>query len=718
MIGVLVNQVIENLATGTVERVLWIADRDRGLYAIDIRSPIALPVFYSDEEFEKLEAEKLLRRDVDDPWSAPFKEDTLLLGHRRRRDKAWELIRPLALDQPAIFQERARGRAINSYIEASGSNKQTLYRLLRRYWQRGLSPNALLPDYDRCGGRGKEKAANGKKRGRVPTSDNHGLNVTPGMREIFRAVATRCFAANRKQDFAGAYHEMVASYYSDRVIDERTGRQILVTRDEEVPSLRQFRYWFSKENDIFQILRTRRTPRVYDKDMRALTSSSTAETIGPGSRYQIDATIADVYLVSRCDRSKIVGRPVLYVVVDVFSRMVAGIYVGFEGPSWVGAMMALSNAASPKMEFCHRFGIEIGEADWPCRHLPDALLGDRGEMIGGAVETLANSFHVRIENSAPYRADWKGIVEQRFRLLPAKFKPYVPGYVEDDFRARGSRDYRLDAVLDIDEFTRIVLYCVLYYNNEHELRVYDKSPEMAADRVAAIPIELWDWGIARRSGKLRAYPSDLVRLSLLPSDEATVTANGIHYAGSFYSCSKAIEEHWFERARQGGAWKIRISYEPRCMDEIYVHDESGRARFISCSLTDRSRHHGARTLWEIDQMRQEERRDRLNRQPQTRQARVNLADSIKNVVETAHAKRAEPDGRPSSERTRNIRENRRVERRDRQEQEAYRPARPKEEAQPKIVRFPGAEPEDDYSLPNIGEILRNLKKEGKDDDGR
>ncbi len=50
---------------------------------------------------------------------------------------------------------------------------------------------------------------------------------------------------------------------------------------------------------------------------------------GPGSRYEIDATIADVYLLS-ADRQRVIGRPTLYVVVDVFSRMVAGFYIGLE----------------------------------------------------------------------------------------------------------------------------------------------------------------------------------------------------------------------------------------------------------------------------------------------------------------------------------------------------------------------------------------------------
>ena len=112
--------------------------------------------------------------------------------------------------------------------------------------------------------------------------------------------------------------------------------------------------------------------------------------------------------------------------------------------------MALANTVADKVAYCARFGKTIEPDEWPCHHLPATILGDRGEIESRYIETLQNNFNVTVENAAAYRADWKGIVEQRFRLLPAKFKAYVPGYIQADFRARGGQDYRLDAVLDLD----------------------------------------------------------------------------------------------------------------------------------------------------------------------------------------------------------------------------------------------------------------------------
>ncbi|CAO3402370.1 Mu transposase C-terminal domain-containing protein [Azospirillum palustre] len=721
MISLRVGQLVTFTTESRKERVLWIDRTGDGYYMIDVEDAAASPVFRKKADLDQLFINGLLKEGGDDPWLAPVREDEIPTVHQARRDKAWEMIRPLLAEQPALFLPEKRGQIIIRVVIETGASRHSLYRLLRQYWQRGMTPNALLPDYDRCGGRGKVKAVSDRKRGRPTNSGIDGLNIDVDMRTLFKAVVTRHFAVNRRLDVSGCHAELLHDHFTDDAIDERTGQQIPILRNPH-PSLRQFRYWLEKDNDIFQLERRRRTPRVYDKDMRALLNTSTSEVFGPGSRYQIDATIADIYLVSRLNPSRIVGRPVLYVVIDVFSRMIVGIYVGFEGPSWVGAMMAITNAASDKVAYCRQFGIDITEADWPCRHLPDALLGDRGEMLGAAVETLINNFHVRVENTAPYRADWKGIVEQRFRLLPAVFKSYTPGFVEPDFRERGAHDYRLDGRLNVDDFTAIIIACVLYYNNDHRLNGYPRDAQMIADDVNPIPVELWEWGIARRSGLLRSYPEELVRLSVLPSDEATVTAQGIHFYGCYYTCREAVTSHWFEKARQKGTWKVRVSYDPRCMDEVHLHADKGRSRFLTCVLTERSAAYRDRTLWEIDQIRKEEQVRKNAHAPRSTQGRISAIRTVKEIVARAEQRHTDqpPDKTSDHRRVTGIRANRREERRDLQAREVFRsPGQEKPPGAGKVVPFPTGTPTDeDYALPSMPDIMRLIEQDGDDDDGQ
>lgn len=60
---------------------------------------------------------------------------------------------------------------------------------------------------------------------------------------------------------------------------------------------------------------------------------------GPGDMVEIDAVEVDLSIVSELDRSKVVGRPIMYVMVDIFTRMILAISVSFDNNS----MIALTN---------------------------------------------------------------------------------------------------------------------------------------------------------------------------------------------------------------------------------------------------------------------------------------------------------------------------------------------------------------------------------------
>ncbi len=217
---------------------------------------------------------------------------------------------------------------------------------------------------------------------------------------------------------------------------------------EELPTLRQFSYWYHKERDLTRTLVKREGQNRFNTHYRPVLGDSTGMAFGPGSVYQIDATDGDIYLVSGLDPQRIIGKPVIYLVVDVFSRMLVGLSVTLEGPSWLGAMLALENATADKVAFCQQHGVTIASQDWPCQCLPEMLLADRGEFEGYHADNLVNDLNITVSNTAPYRADMKGIVEQFFRLTNDRIIDSLPGAVQE--RSRGEPDYRLEARLNLE----------------------------------------------------------------------------------------------------------------------------------------------------------------------------------------------------------------------------------------------------------------------------
>lgn len=102
----------------------------------------------------------------------------------------------------------------------------------------------------------------------------------------------------------------------------------------------------------------------------------------------MDATQADIYLVSRHDRSKIIGRPYIYLAVDTATQLIAGIYVGLECDE-SAVMLCLANAAQDKVEFCREHGVEIDPAQWPSQGLPHEIITDKGtEFFGPRMQEL------------------------------------------------------------------------------------------------------------------------------------------------------------------------------------------------------------------------------------------------------------------------------------------------------------------------------------------
>ena len=126
----------------------------------------------------------------------------------------------------------------------------------------------------------------------------------------------------------------------------------------------------------------------------------------------MDATQADIYLVSRHDRSKVIGRPYIYLAVDTATQLIAGIYIGLECDE-SAVMLCLANAAQNKVEFCRGHGIEIVlilgcvglPRGSPMRSSPTKELNSSASECGNYVRNMALKFS-RFLPSAQMEKAW------------------------------------------------------------------------------------------------------------------------------------------------------------------------------------------------------------------------------------------------------------------------------------------------------------------------
>jgi hypothetical protein len=366
-------------------------------------------------------------------------------------------------------------------------------------------------------------------------SKNGRLNAND-VRNIYFIIDRYYNKTSRTVGLSAAYNILLDKFYRDND-----------TKDiiESAPKYNQFYYHAQKEiNEMKRI-----GQRKYKKDNRPILGSSHSEAIAPGDVYQIDATEMDFYLVSQADATKLVGRPTLYSVVDVYSHMIVGISIGLGKPSWESAALALKFAFTDKAESCSHYKIEDVlkenglEFNWPCKGLPQKIMVDNGELISKASNQLISLLKIEVENAPAWRPDFKGIVEQSFRQYHIALKPYVGGYVEKKSRERGDPDYKQYAELNLYQFTRMLIIAVLKHNSLEIKRDFVLDEDERIAHLASIPIERWEWGIQHRGGNLRMMDSKTLELCLLRQREATITPKGIRMGKNlFYTCPRAVKE--------------------------------------------------------------------------------------------------------------------------------------------------------------------------------
>ncbi|QIO07285.1 DDE-type integrase/transposase/recombinase [Acinetobacter shaoyimingii] len=563
----------------------------------------AFPIEVSRTEILKGLEDGNIERAIDPHESLAFIQPEKESVQEIKRDQNYALIYPL-ISHELFYIPVQRGKIISEIMNQHEVTKQTIYRLARRYWQRGQTPNALLPDYRNSGAKGQKRIAKDKKLGRPRIHNSEqGINVNENIEKLFYRTIKLFFLKDNKHSLPFVYRKFQTTYknlYPD-------------IAESDIPTIWQFKYYYEKEFKKIESIKSRIGTSSYRKDYRPLQSTSNAQVTGPGARYEIDATIADIYLVSNSNPESIVGRPTIYFVIDVFSRLVAGFYIGFEPPSYLAAIQALNIAMTDKVQYCAEYGISIQPEDWPAVGLPDALLADRGELLGYQIEVLEKTFAVRLENAPARRGDAKGIVEQAFNTYQAYFKKEGKGngVVEGTtVKKTGGNDYRRDATLNIHQFTEIILACIISHNQFHVLKTYDRESDMPND-LPTIPLHLWNWGIQNRTGKLRSVPEEALRIALLPRTKITISDLGIKAFGLYYLAKEVLDLGWLHRKTGSSRpQNLEAAYDPYSVNKIYIFPKDNSLEYWIGSLSDRSREFIDCTLWEVKE-RQKAQKEHL-----------------------------------------------------------------------------------------------------------
>lgn len=324
-------------------------------------------------------------------------------------------------------------------------------------------------------------------------------------------------------------------------------------------------------------------------------------------------------------------------------------------------------------------GVQKGLLEKTSGHRPVEILGDRGPLITKVIHRFIKAFNVVVSNTPPYRPDWKAVIERIFGEMNIRVFKWLPGYVVPE-RGPGDLDYRLAAVLNIEELTAIIIEAVLHHNNDCLVSDgVEIDPCFLAEDLAPYPTQLFMWGAKHRPGGLRETDFTAVRRSLLPEGKVSVNNGEIKFRHPkapkplIYKCDQLVEEGLLLRGTGMKGHNFTALYDLRWVDEIYLIRQAG-GTLIPCYLRDSNSIHVNRDWAEAVQYMDEVKAQRDWQAAPVIQSEINFEQRMKERISKANrraneSQESEPTQSKSST-LRGIRANRKTETERMHEEEA------------------------------------------------
>lgn len=464
----------------------------------------------------------------------------------------------------------------------------------------GIKEKSLTPQRDKCGAPGVSRPCDpgGRKKSGAKTTEQriakaYGVILDPEQPGVSTEWAAAIRAADKristpKPPWPERCIQIVTSAFCSKA-KEQDGKLILVKPEfGQYPNDRQIKHALTFGQSRLQRLLDRTTRRHFERALRGLVARNWQGVAGPGHTWAIDSTVGDIYLRSSVNRAWILGRPIVYIIVDVWSTAVMGFYVCLTGPSWNTAKVSLFNSVVDPAVLGELWGYQPILTLNPLPTMCYALLCDRGEYLSQGHRHTAVKFLPMTSYTPPYRGDLKGLVEVLHRIEKDKQFSFIPGAM--DYRRQELELRKVnpeDCVLTVREYVQYLYELFTEYNltadRRHRVDAY-----MHAAGVDPSPAGLWGYGHQMGIGFRRHIDQADFITELLPSSTARVRRDAIRHAGNDYMATEVREAEWTAVARNLGGFDIPVNYYPGSLARIWTPNPVASG-LLNLHLTDESR---------------------------------------------------------------------------------------------------------------------------------
>ena len=505
----------------------------------------------------------------------------------------------------SIVVQEGLGGLVRDAVAEHRCSRYYVYKQWSNLCRWGFSERSLWPQRHRCGAPGKARTCDlmpddqmsRRKAGRKTLKERIDIAYgrpappeQPGMSEVW---AARIRAADKriaepKPDWPARINQIQGSVFCSRA-KEVDGKILLVLPEKGTyPNRRQIRRVIDQAKSQLERILEKTTRRHFEASRRGLVARNWQGVAGPGHTWAIDSTVGDIYLRSSVCRQWIVGRPVVYVIVDIWSTAVVGFYVCLTGPSWNTAKISIFNASADPSLVAGLWNYQPMHTLDPAPTLCGILMCDRGEYLSAAQRYTALNLEMNTAIAPPYRGDLKGLVEVLHRIQKDELFLFMPGAM--NFR-REEMELRkvnpADAVLTVEDYVQVLYEVFVQYNLTGD-RSKRCDVHMTAAGVFPSPAGLWRYGHQMGIGLRREVHFDDLATNLLASGKAWVARDAVRFAKNDYASDEIHAAQWTTIARNLGGREIDAHYYPGSMGRIWVPRVDGGS-LMRLDLADQSR---------------------------------------------------------------------------------------------------------------------------------
>ena len=474
------------------------------------------------------------------------------------------------------------GPLVRAAVESGEGTRATVYRLWRLLCEHGFDASSLNPRFERCGAPGvlRPHREGMKKVGRRTTRERLQEPDPFPQRPVTELERTKILHLAQVLSKPGLpanelYDQIIHRIYVTKYEQTPDGPRGIVPVQGTFPNRRQMRHIIESGMARLERKLKATTQGHFERNHRGLRGKSYDGVPGPGHAYAIDATIGDVYLRSDVDRAWIIGRPVVYVVVDVWSTAVVGFYVCLFGPSWRAAKLAMFSAFCDPQMLADLWGFEYVQVLNPAPTVPFHIWADRGEYVSAGARETCTDLAINFAIDPAYHPEMKGLVEVLHRIAKDKQYHFLPGAINARRKELELRANPQKSALTLRDYVHYLHRTFVHYNlfSKRDNRM---TVEMIGAGVQPSPAGLWRFGHEVGVGYRKAMPQARLITGLLERGTAVARRDGVFHESLQYEAPIAADQQWTAHARNFGVIEQPAFHFSGSTSRFWWPDPDGR----------------------------------------------------------------------------------------------------------------------------------------------